>query len=194
MGGSGPGWFVYAVKFGAFGSHRMKLRDPESWMANHLDRVRRLGAHLGPNLVQLSPRWKRNVERLDEFLSIAPRSIRWAVELREPSWLHDDVFDVLRRHNAALRIHDLAESHPFNSPPTGRMCDSTGPTPSSIRTTVRTARLACAAGRIGWGHCSNRAATCTAYFNNDWYGHAVTDAVVLRDQMARPSLQPEPSG
>ena len=82
-----PG-FVYAVKLGAFGSHRMKLRDPASWMANHLDRVRRLGEHLGPNLVQLPPRWKRNVDRLDEFLSIAPPTIRWAVELREPSWLH----------------------------------------------------------------------------------------------------------
>ena len=34
-----PG-FLYAVKLGAFGSHRMKLRDPASWMANHLDRVR----------------------------------------------------------------------------------------------------------------------------------------------------------
>ena len=45
--GARPG-FVYAVKLGAFGSHRMKLRDPASWMPNHLDRVRRLGEHLGP--------------------------------------------------------------------------------------------------------------------------------------------------
>ena len=39
-----PPGFLYAVKLGAFGSHRMKLRDAPSWLKNHLDRVERLGA------------------------------------------------------------------------------------------------------------------------------------------------------
>ena len=108
-----PPGFLYAVKLGAFGSHRMKLRDAARWLPNHLDRVRRLGPALGPNLVQLPPRWKRNVERLDEFLTAAPSDIRWAVELRDPSWLHDDVFAVLERHGAALCIHDLLPNHPW---------------------------------------------------------------------------------
>ena len=80
---------------------------------NHLDRVERLGPALGPTLVQLPPRWKRNVERLDEFLTVAPSSMRWAVEIREPSWLHDDVFELLRRHRAALCIHDMLPNHPW---------------------------------------------------------------------------------
>src|SRR5947199_7461743 len=93
-----PPGFVYALKLGAFGSHRMKLRDAGSWLGNHLDRVERLGDHAGPTLVQLPPRWKRNAERLDEFLAVAPRTVRWAVELREPSWLHEEGYAVLRRH------------------------------------------------------------------------------------------------
>jgi len=109
-----PPGFVYAAKLGAFGSHRMKLRDAASWLPNHLDRVRRLGPSLGPTLVQLPPRWKRNVERLDEFLAVAALAgLRWAVELREPSWLHDDVYETLRRHGAALCIHDLLADHPW---------------------------------------------------------------------------------
>src|ERR1700712_2063788 len=107
-----PAGFEYSVKLGAFGSHRMKLRDAASWLPNHLDRAQRLGATLGPTLVQLPPGWKRNVERLEEFLSVAPRSMRWAVELREPSWLHDDVFVVLQRYGAALCLHDLLPRHP----------------------------------------------------------------------------------
>src|SRR5436189_140836 len=39
--------------------------------------------------------------------------LRWAVEVRDPSWLHDDTFEVLRRHQAALCIHDLIEKHPW---------------------------------------------------------------------------------
>src|SRR3954454_4519590 len=107
-----PPGFVYAVKLGQFGSHRMKLRDAASWLPNHLDRVDRLGPSMGPTLVQLPPRWRRNVERLDEFLTVAPKGVRWSVELREPSWVHDDVFEVLRRHGAALCIHDLLPDHP----------------------------------------------------------------------------------
>ena len=48
-----PSGFLYAVKLGGYGSHRKKLRDPDQWLANHVTRVRRLGAVLGPNLVQL---------------------------------------------------------------------------------------------------------------------------------------------
>ena len=172
----------------------MKLRDPASWMANHLDRVQRLGEHLGPNLVQLPPRWKRNVDRLDEFLSVAPRSIRWAVELREPSWLHDDVFDVLRRHGAALCVHDLLEAHPFELTADWIYLRFHGP--DALRQPYHgsygQARLRNWADRIR--PLVDQGRDVYAYFNNDWYGHAVTDALFLRDQLVRPSLQPEPSG
>ena len=108
-----PAGFTYAVKLGQFGSHRMKLRDAATWLPNHLDRVDRLGDHLGPTLVQLPPRWRRDVGRLDEFLSAAPGRLRWAVELRDPSWLHDEVLDCLARHGAALCIHDLLPDCPW---------------------------------------------------------------------------------
>src|SRR3954469_17386904 len=111
-GAQAPPGFLYALKLGAFGSHRMKLRDAASWLPNHLDRAQRLGAALGPTLVQLPPRWKRNTERLDEFLSECPKHLRWAVELRDPTWLHDDTYAVLEKHGAALCHHDLLADHP----------------------------------------------------------------------------------
>ncbi|MDQ1401339.1 MAG: hypothetical protein QOK20_3271, partial [Acidimicrobiaceae bacterium] len=43
-----PPGFIYAVKMGAFGSHRMKLKDAASWLPNHLDRLDRLGPAAGP--------------------------------------------------------------------------------------------------------------------------------------------------
>src|SRR2546423_6658662 len=90
-GTQAPAGFLYALKLGQFGSHRMKLRDASSWLPNHVDRAARLGPSLGPTLVQLPPRWKRNTERLDAFLTEANRlggDLRWALELREASWLH----------------------------------------------------------------------------------------------------------
>ncbi len=97
MGSRAPAGFVYAVKLGQFGSHRKKLLDAARWLPNHIERVERLGVALRPSLVQLQPRWRRDTARIEEFLALAPRSMPWAFEFREPSWIHDDVFEILVR-------------------------------------------------------------------------------------------------
>jgi len=178
-----PG-FVYAVKLGGFGSHRMKLSDASSWLPNHLDRVQRLGSHLGPNLVQLPPRWSRNVERLDEFLSIVPSSMRWAVEVRDPSWLHDDVFNVLHRRRAALCVHDLLADHPFELTTDWTFVRFHGPDAINrpYHGSYGTTRLRRWAEQLE--SVRDRGGDVYAYFNNDWFGHAVRDAQVLRSLMA----------
>src|SRR3546814_18533047 len=51
--------------------------------------------------------------RISDWSSDVCSSDLWAVELRDPSWLHDDVFDLLARHGAALCVHDLLADHPW---------------------------------------------------------------------------------
>jgi uncharacterized protein YecE (DUF72 family) len=178
-----PPGFLYAVKLGSFGSHRMKLRDAERWLPNHLDRVRRLGPALGPNLVQLPPRWNRNAARLDEFLTVAPTDLRWAVEVRDPPWLHDDVFAVLERHGAALCVHDLLPDHPWRLTTSWTFVRFHGPRAGAEPYHGRYGgrRLARPAARIGeW---LEEGVDVFAYFNNDFEGHAVADAHWLRDRL-----------
>lgn len=180
-----PEGFTYAVKLGQFCTHRKKLKDPDQWLSNHLDRVGRLGPHLGPNLVQLPPRWSRNVERLDAFLHAAPDTIRWAVEVRDPSWLHDDVLSCLSRHGAALCIHDLLDAHPWQLTTTWTYLRFHGPDgpaapyqgrygPQRLEAAATTLREWLADGIDVW-----------AYFNNDHEGHAVADAEWLQDALGR---------
>jgi uncharacterized protein YecE (DUF72 family) len=179
-----PADFVYAVKLGQFGSHRMKLRDAERWLPNHVARVALLGRALGPTLVQLPPRWKRNTERLDEFLSHTPRRTRWAVELRDPTWLHDDTFEVLQKHGAALCIHDLLPDHPWILTAEWTYLRFHGPDPRhnkywgayTGRRLWRPAAKLC--DWVAEGH------DVYAYFNNDFEGHAVQDALWLRRRIA----------
>ena len=178
-----PSGFLYAVKVGAFGTHRRKLRDPEQWLANHLDRVRRLGPTLGPNLVQLPPRWRRDVGRLDAFLAAAPRDLRWAVELRDPSWLHDDVFATLARHRAALCVHDLLPDHPIERTTDWAYVRFHGPhgpeRPYEGRYGGR--RLWRWADRFtAW---REEGGDVFAYFNNDGLGAAVEDAAWLSERV-----------
>jgi uncharacterized protein YecE (DUF72 family) len=183
-----PPGFVYSLKLGQFGSHRKKLLDAEQWLPNHLDRVHRLGASLGPTVVQLPPHWRRNEQRLDEFLDAAPRSMRWAVEVRDPSWLVDDVYDVLRRHGAALCVHDLIPRHPYVRTTDWIYVRFHGPhadeRPYHGRYGQR--RLAGWAERLSAELDASRDVYC--YFNNDVGGQAVVDAGDLRALLARSGL------
>ena len=107
-----PRGFCYALKFSRYATHMKRLRDPQEPLGRFLEGARRLGPFLGPILVQLPPRWKVNPERLQAFLQAAPRDCRWAVELRDPSWLCEEVYRLLAARGAALCIHDLIPDHP----------------------------------------------------------------------------------
>ncbi len=103
-----PHDFVFAVKASRFLTHAKKLKDPQPALDKLLPVAEALGKKLGPILFQLPPKWKRNVERLEEFLSLLPRSHRYAFEFREPTWHHPDIYAVLRKYNSAFCIFEIA--------------------------------------------------------------------------------------
>ena len=86
-----PDGFVMAVKMSRFLTHLKKLGEPEEPVERFLHRASELGPRLGPVLIQLPPRFPAVPERLDETLGLFPRSVRVAVEFRDPSWFSDEV-------------------------------------------------------------------------------------------------------
>jgi uncharacterized protein YecE (DUF72 family) len=179
-----PPGFVYSLKLGSFGSHRMKLLDAQSWLPNHLERVDRLGATAGPTLVQLPPHWRRNANRLDEFLSVAPPERRWAIELRDPSWLSDDVYDVLRHHGAALCIHDLLADCPWELTTDWTYVRFHGPHAVDHAYQGRYGRAGLSRSAERLASWQERGVEAFIYFNNDDSGYAVQDARWLARQLA----------
>lgn len=106
-----PDGFSFAVKGSRFLTHNKKLKEPEQALQNLLPRAELLNEKLGPILFQLPPKWRVNVERLEEFLEALPKYLRYAFEFREPSWNTEQVYETLRRHNAAYCIYELAGFH-----------------------------------------------------------------------------------
>jgi uncharacterized protein YecE (DUF72 family) len=84
-----------------------KLKDPKPSTDKFFDAAVHLRSKLGPVLFQLPPHWKVDRDRLEEFLEQMPKSHRYAFEFRDDSWLQESIYEVLKRHNAALCIHDL---------------------------------------------------------------------------------------
>lgn len=103
-----PADFTFAVKGSRFITHNKKLKDPQEALARFFAPLRGLGKKLGPIVFQLPPRWRVNPTRLGDFLRALPKRRRYAFEFRHPSWRTEEIYALLRRHNAAFCIYELA--------------------------------------------------------------------------------------
>lgn len=97
-----PEGFLFAVKASRFLTHIKRLREPRDSVERLLEGASRLGAHLGPVLLQLPPDMPAEPGRLAETLDAFPRDVRVAVEPRHASWFNAEVQAVLREREAAL--------------------------------------------------------------------------------------------
>jgi uncharacterized protein YecE (DUF72 family) len=183
-----PEHFLFAAKMSRYGTHLKRLREPAAWLDRFLDAMEPLGSQLGPVLIQLPPRWRRDVGRLTDLLAALPHGHRFAMEFRDPDWFHESVFDALRAHDVALCIHDLVEGHPnlvtagwvylrFHGPSRARRYTGRYPT----LTMVGAAR--------DIGNHARAGRDVYAYFDNDGAGAAVEDARRLRDQLLPKALR-----
>ena len=173
-----PDDFVFAAKMSRYGTHLKRLKDPDGWVARFLDAVEPLGPRLGPILVQLPPRWHRDIERLAAFLERIPHHHRWTMEFRDADWLHPSVYGLLREHGVALCVHDRLPNHPrlvtagwvylrFHGPDLARPYAGRYSTQALVGT-ARRIHDHLDAGRDVY-----------VYFDNDIAGAAVHDAVDL---------------
>jgi uncharacterized protein YecE (DUF72 family) len=103
-----PPNFCFAVKASRYITHNRKLNDPVNTVEKFMTVIEKLEKRLGPVLFQLPPLWKLNLERLEQFLGGLPKHHRYVFEFRNPTWNVPEVYALLRRHNAAYCIYELA--------------------------------------------------------------------------------------
>ena len=179
-----PPDFCFAVKGSRFITHNKKLKDPENAIENILPRVvEGLGAKLGPVLWQLPPKWKQNVERLEEFLAVLPRELRYAFEFRHESWITGETLAVLRRYNAAFCIYELAGYHsPIEITADWAYVRLHGPE-GKYQGSYPRATLRCWADRIADWAAELR--EIHVYFDNDQASYAAQNALALKDLVGK---------
>jgi uncharacterized protein YecE (DUF72 family) len=136
-----PPGFVFAVKGSRFITHMKRLRQAEVALANFFaSGVLALGDKLGPILWQLPPSMAFEPDRLADFFRLLPRTpaeavdlarrhdqrlagrahvetiarqpLRYAIEVRHPSFHHPDFVALLRKHRMALCVADTAGRFP----------------------------------------------------------------------------------
>ena len=80
--------------------------EEDTW--RFLELMRPLAERLGPILIQLRPKYnyEEHAGVLEDYLAAIPGNYEWAVEFRNESWLRDETYEILRRHNVAYTIVD----------------------------------------------------------------------------------------
>jgi uncharacterized protein YecE (DUF72 family) len=174
-----PSGFCFAVKASRFITHIKRLREAEDALAAFVERMAGLQRKLGPILFQLPPNWHVNLERLSGFLAVLPKGpYQYVCEFRDPTWYAASVYDLLRKHNVALCIHDLH----------GQL------TPMELTADLTYVRFHGATGKYQGSYTqgmlqkwaericewSPKLRDVWVYFNNDIAGHAVRNAQTLQ--------------
>ncbi|UIJ43928.1 DUF72 domain-containing protein [Sphingomonas cannabina] len=180
-----PRDFRYAVKANRYITQAKRLRDCAEPLARMMAPTRRLGDRLGPILYQLPPRFRLNLERLEDFLKLLPRDLTHAFEFRDKSWLTDETLALLERYGASFCAHDMPDLA----------------TPRWAAGPIAYVRFHGGGGKY-WGRYSDEALldwtdwmimqtregrSVWAYFNNDAHADAIHDAQTLK-AMTRQAL------
>jgi len=173
---STPEAFCFSVKASRYLTHVKRLREAGDGVALLDERIApfRAAGKLGPVLWQLPAGFRRDDERLASALSALSPG-RHAFEFRHASWFDDDVYALLREHDAALVVADRAPD-----PPTAWV-DTAGW--AYIRFHYGRGRNGEYSGRElqVWAERIARApGDVYVYFNNDWEGFAIENARALR--------------
>lgn len=101
-----PEKFIFSVKASRYITHMKNLKGAGKAMERLMKNASGLEDKLGPVLFQLPPRWRKNRERLANFISGLEKNRLYAFEFRDKSWYEEDIFSLLWENNCAMVIHD----------------------------------------------------------------------------------------
>ena len=178
-----PKSFLFTVKASRYLTHIKRLTDMESGVARFYERIEPLleSRKLGPVLWQLPANFRRDDERLASALEHLPPA-RHCFEFRHESWFQDEVYALLRKRGVALVIgdnperpfqtHELTADWTFIRFHYGRR--GRGGNYSERELEEWRARIAAWRTKVD----------VYAYFNNDWEGYAVRNALWLRQHFS----------
>jgi uncharacterized protein YecE (DUF72 family) len=179
-----PEGFLFSCKASRYLTHIKRLAEVERGAGRFyepLEALRR-ARKLGPTLWQFPDNFHRDDERLERGLRGLPGGHRHALEFRHESWFTDEVYEILRRHRAALVIGDHPErrfqSHELTADWTfvrfhyGKKGRRGRYSERELETWKR--RIARWRSEV----------EVFAYFNNDWEGHAVDNALWLKERLS----------
>lgn len=109
-----PQGFIYSVKISKFITHTKRLKECEDALLRFYSAIKHLKEKLGPILIQLPPGLKYEKPLFESFCSLLKSSYKHTLEVRNKTWLCDEAFEIMKRHNISFCISDTAGRYPYH--------------------------------------------------------------------------------
>ena len=170
--------------------HRLTLNDEvEERVRYILDTTQVLGSRMGAMVIQLPPNLRYDLDTLNAFLSFFTTEIRSreyhfdiAIEFRNKHWFNESVYSVLKEHNVAL-IAGQSSRYPLVRHITADVAYIRMHGPEKLFASKYTE-----AQLNEWAEYIKTITTevrrVYVYFNNDFYGYAIENALYLKKVLA----------
>jgi len=178
-----PGIFRFCPKLSRFVTHQLQLVNAEEALQKYFDVFEGMKERLGPVLIQLPPGLSYDRSLICIFFDIIREKYnqyRFAVEVRNKSWINDNFFDLLAQYRIAFVIADSGDRFPYNEAVTagfvylrfhGReQLYASDYSETDLRLFANKIINWLYEGKEIW-----------AFFNNDYYGFAVKNAQRLKE-------------
>jgi uncharacterized protein YecE (DUF72 family) len=172
-----PDNFVFTVKASKYITHIKKLVDCLEPLKKLLDAALGLGSKLGLFLFQLPPNLKKNVIKLEDFLKIIPKNLRYVFEFRNESWFCDEVYHLLNDFGAGITISSSPD-FPYHEIITGNFCYIRMHGSAQLYSSSYSRKELKMFSTIIKQNLKKNINT-YVYFNNDVFGYAVENAMEL---------------
>jgi len=177
-----PETFRFCPKMSRFITHQMRLRKPQEPLQKFFDVFTGMIPRLGPILIQLPPGLSHDGLLAGDFCGILTEQYgqyQFAIEIRNKSWIDDSFFNLLSRHGIAFVIADSGKRYPYYEAVTANFVYLRFHGREHLyATNYDEAVLQSFAVKImNW---LGEGKAVWAFFNNDFHGFAVDNAMRLR--------------
>jgi uncharacterized protein YecE (DUF72 family) len=195
-----PDRFTFAIKMPREITHERRLTGCGELVATFAERIRLLGAKLGPVLIQLGPDFgPQQRVALESFLPLLPKDLRFAIEFRRPGWLGSELLELLRSFRVALALTDgpfisrermiALAAHPTADFGYVRWMGPDRRIEDYARVVVdRQQELGMWA--VGLAALAARVSTVHGYFNNHFQGHSPASARAMQALLGQRPVEP----
>lgn len=178
-----PGSFIFCLKLSRFITHQMKLLNVDEALQKFFGVFEGMKEKMGPILVQLPPQLSYDEPRIVYFLELLKKQYnqyRFAIEIRNKTWINDNFFDLLGQNAVAFVIADSGKRYPYHEAVTTDFVYLRLHGREQLYASDYSENdLQQYADKIsGW---LNDGKEVWVFFNNDYHGYAVKNAEKLKD-------------
>ncbi|MCS7163997.1 MAG: DUF72 domain-containing protein [Thermodesulfovibrio sp.] len=179
-----PEDFLFSVKISRQITHFKRLKVDKKLVDETITKYAVLGKKLGVILIQLPPSLKFDRVMIDEFISLLDKKYKYSIEVRNKTFIDDNFFEVLKMNNIAFCIADSAGRFPYHEEVTAdfiyvRLHGSQRLYASEY---TESELIEWAQKLKFWNK------TAYVYFDNDYMGYAVKNALKLKSLLTDMSL------